>query len=99
MSTSNYLKQLRSGSTYPTYRAVVTIFTALGYLTAVGLCASGAFVMSEGLAGQGAVLIVGSVILAFVVVPMEKEVALMLVDLVDSTLEKNSRGLASDSGE
>ncbi len=39
----------------------------------------------------GIVLLIAAVVVIFVVVPFYKEVSLMAVDLVDSTLETNSR--------
>ncbi|MBL68976.1 MAG: hypothetical protein CMO74_11100 [Verrucomicrobiales bacterium] len=54
----------------------------------------GAAAVAQGkdeLIATGIGMIVASLFLIFVFIPFQKEISLMFVDLVDSTLDKNSR--------
>ena len=98
MSAANHLEQIRSQSQYPTYRTVTGVAVVLGYIAGVIMGIFGALYLVNGLSDSrddavylGIVLLIAAVVVIFVVVPFYKEVSLMAVDLVDSTLETNSR--------
>ena len=97
-SAANHLKQIRSQSQYPTYRTVTGIAVVLGYIVGVIMGIFGAIYLGSGLSDSrddavwmGIGLLIAAAFVIFVVVPFYKEVSLMAVDLVDSTLETNSR--------
>jgi len=91
MSAANHLEQIRSESQYPVYRGVIGVLTVLGYLGGVIMAGLGVMAMGNGATGAGIGSLIGAAITIFVIVPFYKEVSLMLVDAVDSTLERNSR--------
>ena len=96
---TNYLAELRGRTHYPTYRAVVMIFSILGYIASalpiVGIIfifiSQGAIRFFED-PGLGVAL--GAVILSVVVavsVKFYQEFVTMLVDFTDSTIDYHSR--------
>ena len=98
MSAANHLEQIRSQSQYPTYRTVTGVAVVLGYIAGVIMGIIGALGLVNGLSDSrddavylGIVLLIAAAVVIFVIVPFYKEVSLMAVDLVDSTLETNSR--------
>jgi len=98
MSAENHLEQIRSQSQYPTYRTVTGVAVVLGYIAGVIMGIIGALGLVNGLSDSrddavylGIGLLIAAAFVIFVVVPFYKEVSLMAVDLVDSTLETNSR--------
>tara|TARA_Y100001934_G_scaffold70828_1_gene88053 strand:+ start:1044 stop:1331 length:288 start_codon:yes stop_codon:yes gene_type:complete len=94
MSTPNYLENIRSSSHYPVYRRVIKVLTIFSYIASVFLIVVGAAAVAQGkdeLIATGIGMIVASLFLIFVFIPFQKEISLMFVDLVDSTLDKNSR--------
>jgi len=91
MSAANYLEQIRSQTQYPTYRGVIGVLTVLAYIGGAFFGIASVLQLVNGQTAVGIVGIIGSAIIIFVVIPFYKEVSLMLVDAVDSTLEKNSR--------
>jgi len=98
MSAANHLEQIRSQSQYPAYRAVTGVAVVLGYIAGVIMGIIGALGLVNGLSDSrddavylGIVLLIAAAVVIFVIVPFYKEVSLMAVDLVDSTLETNSR--------
>ena len=93
MSAANHLQQIRSETQYPTYRGVIGVLTVLGYIGGAIFGIGSAIQLVNGQTVVGIVGIIVSVIIIFVVIPFYKEVSLMLVDAVDSTLEKNSLSL------
>ena len=102
-SKQKYLSLIRSVSAYPTYRAGIGLMSFLGYLEAVALGLAALFggmtVMSRSfLAGLG-VLLIGGVfaVISFLFVRFCKELALMLADIGDSAIEKNSRAVSADA--
>ncbi len=91
MSAANHLEQIRSQSQYPTYRAVTGVAVVLGYIASAIWGIISGIALSKGATDAGIIGLISSAIMIFVVVPFYKEVSLMAVDLVDSTLERNSR--------
>ena len=91
MSAANHLEQIRSQSQYPTYRGVTGVAVVLGYVGGVIMGIAAALALVNGQSEAGIVGLITAAIVIFVVVPFYKEVSLMAVDLVDSTLERNSR--------
>ncbi len=78
-----YLHTIRANSCYPTFRAFITIATALSYIVAALVVIGGVY------AGQIAGLLVG-VAIALVIVLVAKagqEVSLMIADIADATID------------
>ena len=92
-----YLNQIRTNTSYPTYRGIIGIIAILGYLLAAlnGLAAliSGFMMMGDSfIAGVG--VIVGGLLIAgliFLGARFWKEAALIIADIGDSTIETNSK--------
>ena len=91
MSAANHLEQIRSESQYPVYRGVTGVAVVLGYIGGVIVGIAAALALVNGKTETGIVGLITAPIVIFVVVPFYKEVSLMAVDFVDSTLERNSR--------
>jgi hypothetical protein len=96
---ARYLERLRGRTNYPTYRAVVLIFSVLGYIAAalptIGVIVT--FIMQgavEFFENQGPVVAIacffGSA-LGAVLVKFYQEFATMLVDFTDSTIDHHAR--------
>ena len=88
------MNKIRNSTGYPVYRRVINVITVINYLVSVILVIMGLVMAIQNSSDSvitGIGLIVTGFFLFFVIVPFQKEVALMFVDLVDSTLEKNSR--------
>ena len=95
---TNYLKLIRAETAYPTYRGMVNLLTILGYVMA-GLLAlfyfiGGIVVMINtsffaGLFGW----IIGAVatVIQVVIVRFMREISFMIADMVDSTIDTNSK--------
>jgi hypothetical protein len=93
-----YLNQIRTNTSYPTYRGIIGIIAILGYLLAAlnGLAALisgiGMMVGDSFIAGVG--IIVGGLIISaliFLGARFWKEAALIVADIGDSTIETNSK--------
>ncbi len=70
------------------------MLTIFSHIFSALLIASGILGIAHGKddsVATGIVMIFVSLFLIFVFIPFQKEVSLMFVDLVDSTLDKNSR--------
>jgi len=91
MSAANHLEQIRSQTQYPTYRGVIGVLTILGYIGGAIMAIASVLSLVNKEIVPAIVGVIVSAIVIFVVIPFYKEVSLMLVDAVDSTLEKNSR--------
>ena len=91
MSATEHLEKVRSQSQYRTYRGVISILAILGYLAGALMAIAGVLALTQSQAGAGIGMLVGAAIVIFAYVPFFKEASLMLCDLVDSTLDKNSR--------
>jgi len=85
-----FVGELRRSSVYPTFRAILGVFVAIGYLAAVAIAAYGA--TSGVQAGNYAVLFVGVLVAVFVaiVVALVKELASMVADIADAVLHMAS---------
>ena len=90
-----YLERVRATSCYPVYRRVIEVLTTTAYIVTVTFFLYG---VAAGFLGKdidskltGVVTIVVCIFLFYVLIPLQKEVSLMFVDLVDSTLDRNSR--------
>ena len=91
MSKEEYLTQIRTESSYPQFRLGITVLTVFAYIG----CAVYAFVsvMAMKMSTElGVVGLVGAAVAAFLIVPFWKQTMLMGADMVDSTLDRNSRG-------
>ena len=89
-----YLERVRATSCYPVYRRVIKVLTAFSYIVTVILALVGVAVAFQGKDGSiatGIGAIVVCLFLFYDLIPLQKEVSLMFVDLVDSTLDRNSR--------
>jgi len=99
VSPSQYLERLRGRTHYPTYRAVVLIFSVLGYVAAAlpSVAVIGMFVMQgavEFFERQGPLTAIGAFFTSAVVAVLVKfyqEFATMLVDFTDSTIDHHAR--------
>lgn len=99
MSSAQYLERLRGRTHYPTYRAVVLIFSVLGYVAAAlpSLAVIVMFVMQgavEFFERQGPLTAIGAFFTSAVVAVLVKfyqEFATMLVDFTDSTIDHHAR--------
>ena len=90
MSSDNYLEQVRNQTSYPTYRKVVGVVTVIGYILGVMAAVAGISEMfDDGM--REAPRVIFAVVWILILVPLYKEISLMLVDLVDSTLDHNSK--------
>jgi len=90
MSSNNYLEQVRNQTSYPTYRQTVDVVTGIGYILGVIAAVGGILeVFDDGMREIPRVIL--AVVWIFILVPLYKEISLMLVDLVDSTLDRNSK--------
>ena len=90
MSSDNYLEQVRNQTSYPNYRKVVGVVTVIGYILGVMAAVAGIIEMfDDGM--REAPRVIFAVVWIFILVPLYNEISLMLVDLVDSTLDRNSR--------
>ena len=90
MSSNNYLEQVRNQTSYPTYRKTVDVVTGIGYILGVIVAVAGIFEMfDDGI--REAPRVIFAVVWILILVPLYKEISLMLVDLVDSTLDRNSQ--------
>jgi hypothetical protein len=96
---ARYLERLRGRTNYPTYRAVVLIFSILGYIAAAlpTVAVIATFIMQgavEFFENQGPLTALmcffGSAIGA-VLVKFYQEFATMLVDFTDSTIDHHAR--------
>ena len=93
-----YLNQIRTNTSYPTYRGIIGIIAILGYLLAAlnGLAAliSGIGMMMGNSFIAGVGIIVGGLLIAgliFLGARFWKETALILTDIGDSITETNSK--------
>lgn len=92
-----YLTSIRENTAYPTYRGAIGLLTTLGYILAgfYGLAALIAGIGSMGNSFLGGLAILfGGFIMAgiiFLGTRLGKEAALVLVDIGDSTIDKNSK--------
>jgi hypothetical protein len=92
-----YLNQIRTNTSYPTYRGIIGIIAILGYLLAalngLAVLISGFMIMGDSfIAGVG--VIVGGLLIAcliFLGARFGKEAALIIADIGDSTIETNSK--------
>ena len=92
-----YLNQIRTNTSYPTYRGIIGIIAILGYLLAalngLAVLISGFMIMGDSfIAGVG--VIVGGLLIAgliFLGARFWKEAALIIADIGDSTIETNSK--------
>ena len=85
-----YVRIIREKSSYPKFRLGITVLTVFAYIG----CALYAFgsVMALKLSTElGVTGLVGSAVAAFLLIPFCKQAMLMGADLVDTTLDKNSR--------
>ncbi|MCH7341999.1 hypothetical protein LZ017_01175 [Pelomonas sp. CA6] len=83
-----FLQRIRSNSAYPTFRVMVSVFTGLGYLSAVG-AALGLGSLLSSTSGYGVLGYAGGVLLGLVVAVLTrvaKEMALMMADVADSAI-------------
>jgi hypothetical protein len=89
MSSDNYLEQVRNQTSYPNYRKVVGVVTVIGYILGVMAAVAGIIEMfDDGM--REAPRVIFAVVWILILVPLYNEISLMLVDLVDSTLDRNS---------
>ena len=93
-----YLNQIRTNTSYPTYRGIIGIIAILGYLLAAlsGLAAliSGIGMMVGKSFIAGLAIIIGGLIISaliFLGARFWKEAALIIADIGDSTIETNSK--------
>ena len=90
MSSNIYLEQVRNQTSYPTYRKTVDVVTVIGYILGVMAAVAGIIEMfGDGM--REAPRVIFAVVWILILVPLYKEISLMLVDLVDSTLDRNSK--------
>jgi uncharacterized protein (TIGR03437 family) len=98
-----YLEFIRANSSYPTYRGFIGTIALLGYVLAAldGLAAliAGLGFMSRSLLGGLAILVGGGIFaaLTFLLARFFREIALIVADFGDATIETNSRLRASST--
>ena len=92
-----YLNQIRTNTSYPTYRGIIGIIAILGYLLAA-LYGLGALIMGFMTMGDSFItgfgIIIGGLIISaliFLGARFWKEAALIVADIGDSTIETNSK--------
>ena len=90
MSNQNYLEEIRHRTAYPIYRKTVMVLAIILKVIAVLTAISAVVAIFQ---EPVAVIPFGlySALLWFVGIPIFREVSLMFVDFVDSTLQHNSR--------
>lgn len=99
VSPSQYLERLRGRTHYPTYRAVVLIFSVLGYVAAAlpSVAVIAMFIMQGAVKffeQQGPLAAIGAFFSSAVIAVLVKfyqEFATMLVDFTDSTIDHHAR--------
>lgn len=90
-TTEDYVRRLRSGSQYPTFRTVAGVLCLLGYLVGLVMLIGG--LVSGWKFGTGAPLFIGIAVGLVIIVLSKaaKEASLMLADLSDATLRMARR--------
>lgn len=94
---SNYLAEIRANTAYPTYRGIIGLLVILGYILAglygISALIGGLMTMGDTFLGGLAFLVIGLVFAGFIALltKLGKEVALVIVDFGDSTLDANSK--------
>ena len=89
----DYLNKIRTDSAYPQYRQGVMIITVLSYIAVAIIAIFSVYLMTKGAAGVtvGAAQLVGCAIMGLLVIPFQRQAMLMMADMVDSTLDRNSK--------
>ena len=89
----DYLKKIRTDSAYPQYRQGVMIITVLSYIAVAIVAIFSVYLITKGAAGVtvGAAQLVGCAIMGLLVIPFQRQAMLMAADMVDSTLDRNSK--------
>ncbi len=89
----DYLKKIRTDSAYPQYRQGVMIITVLSYIAVAIVAIFSVYLITKGAAGVtvGAAQLVGCAIMGLLVIPFQRQAMLMMADMVDSTLDRNSK--------
>jgi len=89
----DYLKKIRTDSAYPQYRQGVMIITVLSYIAVAIIAIFSVYLITKGAAGVtvGAAQLVGCAIMGLLVIPFQRQAMLMAADMVDSTLDRNSK--------
>jgi len=91
MGKEAYLDKLREKSSYPQFRLGVMAIVVLMYLGVAVYTVIFVMVIFKSSVVTGLLGLLVCAILAFLVIPFYMQALLMLADLVDTTLEKNSR--------
>lgn len=86
-----YLDKLREKSSYPQFRLGVMVIMGLMYLGVAAYTVIFVMVIFKSSVLTGLLGLLACAIMAFLVIPFYNEAMIMLADLVDTTLEKNSR--------
>lgn len=99
-SATGYLTELRGRTNYPIYRAVVMIFSILGFIAAALPTVSHIFIVLrfglenyfKSVSGQEWMIVMPFFMSALIAVGVKfyQECATMIVDFVDSTIDRNA---------
>ena len=95
----DYLNKIRTDSAYPQYRQGVMIITVLSYIAVAIVAIFSVIMITKGGVGVaiGAAQLVGCTIMGLLVIPFQRQAMLMMADMVDSTLDRNSKSKSKSS--
>lgn len=84
-----FIDTLRSNTNYPTYRALISVFAAIGYLAAAGIAVVGIIAIDRSPAATILGIALGALIV--ILTRMLREVWLMAADIADAVVDSASR--------
>lgn len=81
----SYLRTLRTGTAYPTFRGVIRLLVIVGYLLAVIAAVTGLLMMAR----EPLALLFGAALAVLIVLltHLAKEASLMLADIADAAID------------
>lgn len=84
-----FIDTLRSNTNYPTYRALISVFAAIGYLAAAGIAVVGIIAIDRSPAATILGIALGALIV--ILTRMLREVWIMAADIADAVVDSASR--------